>query len=321
MTVRPMGIIPKEDTMFIKPTFAAIALAAVISIPVGAQEATMAETFDPIQLSTDVPVPSEEGTVNIDGLEMYYQVHGEGEPLVLIHGGLMTIEAWGPILPALAENRKVYAIELEGHGRTVDLDRPLSMQQFAQDVSGFIEQMDLGPVDIVGFSMGGGTAMGVGVLHPELVRSLVIISASHQADSIWDSVRAGWPYMTAEMMEGTPMLAAYQAVAPQPERFAGFIDKMRESMTSGELGWTDEQIASISVPVLMIIGDTDLIQFDKALEMFRLLGGQSSTGPMGPELNTARQFAVIPGATHYDIVFKTDLLLPLIDRFIAAQAN
>jgi pimeloyl-ACP methyl ester carboxylesterase len=252
---------------------------------------------------------------------MYYQVHGEGEPLLLIHGGLMTIDAWGPILPALAENRKVYAIELEGHGRTVDLDRPLSMQQFAQDVSGFIEQMDIGPIDIVGFSMGGGTATGVGVLHPELVKSLVVISASHQPDSIWDSVRAGWPYMTAEMMEGTPMLAAYEAVAPQPERFAGFVDKIRESMVSEEQSWTDEQIASIPVPVLMIIGDTDLIQFDKALDMYRLLGGQASTGPMGPDLNLARQFAVIPGATHYDIVFKTDLLLPLIDGFFAAQAN
>ncbi|MEQ8444470.1 MAG: alpha/beta hydrolase [Pelagibacterium sp.] len=307
--------------MLIRTTLAALSLAALVSFPLSAQEATMAETFDPIQLSSDVPVPSEDGTVNIDGLEMYYQVHGEGEPLLLIHGGLMTIDAWGPILPALAENRKVYAIELEGHGRTVDLDRPLSMQQFAQDVSGFIEQMDIGPVDIVGFSMGGGTATGVGVLHPELVKSLVVISASHQPDSIWDSVRAGWPYMTAEMMEGTPMLAAYEAVAPQPERFAGFVDKIRESMVSGEQSWTDEQIASIPVPVLMIIGDTDLIQFDKALEMYRLLGGQASTGPMGPDLNLARQFAVIPGATHYDIVFKTDLLLPLIDGFFAAQAN
>jgi pimeloyl-ACP methyl ester carboxylesterase len=307
--------------MLIKTTFAALSLAALVSFPLSAQEATMAETFDPIQLSSDVPVPSEDGTVNIDGLEMYYQVHGEGEPLLLIHGGLMTIDAWGPILPALAENRKVYAIELEGHGRTVDLDRPLSMQQFAQDVSGFIEQMDIGPIDIVGFSMGGGTATGVGVLHPELVKSLVVISASHQPDSIWDSVRAGWPYMTAEMMEGTPMLAAYEAVAPQPERFAGFVDKIRESMVSEEQSWTDEQIASIPVPVLMIIGDTDLIQFDKALDMYRLLGGQASTGPMGPDLNLARQFAVIPGATHYDIVFKTDLLLPLIDGFFAAQAN
>ena len=137
-----MGIKPTEDTMFIRTSFSAIALATLIAFPVAAQEATMAETFDPIQLNTDVPVPSEDGTVNIDGLEMYYQVHGEGEPLVLIHGGLMTIEAWGPILPALAENHTVYAIELEGHGRTVDLDRPLSMQQFAEDVSGFIEQMD-----------------------------------------------------------------------------------------------------------------------------------------------------------------------------------
>lgn len=308
--------------MFVKTAFAAVAFAATLfSLPLAAQEVPVAETIDPIQLSGNFPEPSESGTVNINGLEMYYQVHGEGEPLVLIHGGLMTIEAWGPFLPALAENRKVYAIELEGHGRTVDLDRPLSIRQFAEDVGGFIEQMDLGRVDIVGYSMGGGTAAGVGILRPDLVKSLVIISASHQDDAIWDSVRAGWPYMTAEMMEGTPMKAAYDAVAPQPERFAGFIDKIRESMTTTGGGWTDEEIASITAPVLMILGDHDLIQLDKALEMYRLLGGQNSTGPMGPELNTVRQFAVIPATTHYDIAYKVDLLLPIIEKFFAAQST
>ncbi len=252
---------------------------------------------------------------------MYYQVHGEGEPLVLIHGGLMTIEAWGPILPALAEHRKVYAVELEGHGRTVDLDRPLSQRQFADDVAGFIAAKDLGPVDVVGFSMGGATGIGIAVQHPDAVKNLVLISATHQPDAIWDSVRAGWPYMTADMMEGTPMLEAYNAVAPDPGRFAGFIDKVRESMVSGEALWTDEDIEGISAPVLLILGDTDLIQLSKALDMYKLLGGQSSTGPMGPELRLDRQLAIVPGALHYDIVEKTDLLMPIISNFFAAQSN
>lgn len=304
--------------MFVRATTIAAFAAILVSLPLTAQEAPGTPPIDPIQLSGDVPEPSDSGTVNVNGLEMYYQVHGQGEPLVLIHGGLMTIEAWGPLLPALAENRTVYAIELEGHGRTLDLDRPLSIRQFAEDVGGFIEQMALGPVDIVGYSMGGGTAAGVAILHPELVESLVIISASHQDDAIWDSVRAGWPSMSAEMMEGTPMKTAYEAVAPQPERFAGFVDKIRNSMVAGG-GWTDEEIASIDAPVLMIVGDHDLIQLDKALEMYRLLGGQTSTGPMGPELDPARQLSVLPATTHYDIAYKIDLLLPVIESFFAAQ--
>ncbi|GGA54019.1 alpha/beta fold hydrolase [Pelagibacterium lentulum] len=307
--------------MFTKTILAAAAFAtALIALPLAAQEARMEINIDPIQLTGEIPEASETGTVSINGLEMYYQVHGQGEPLLLIHGGLMTIDAWGPFLGALAENRKVYAIELEGHGRTVDLDRPISLRQFAEDVGGFIDEIGIGPVDIVGFSFGAATATGVGILHPELTKSLVLISASHQSDSIWDSVRAGWPYLTADMMEGTPMLEAYNAVAPHPERFAGFIDKLRDAMVAG-LEWSDDEVASISAPVLMINGDTDIIQLDKAIAMYRLLGGQASTGPMGPELNPARQFSVIPATTHYDIIYNTDLLMPIIERFYAAQSG
>lgn len=306
--------------MSLKSTRAVFAAAGtVLALSAGAQEAPIETNIDPIQLVEDFPEPSYEGTVTIDGLDMYYQIHGEGEPLVLIHGGLMTIEAWGPFLSALAQSRTVYAIELEGHGRTVDLDRPLSIRQFADDVGGFIAAMDIGPVDVVGYSMGGGTAIGVGVLHPEQVKSLVVISASYQWDSIWDSVRAGWPYMTAGMMEDTPMKRAYDAVAPQPDRFVGFVDKIRDSMTVEEDVWTEDEIAAIAAPVLMMIGDHDLIQLDKALKMYRLLGGQASTGPMGPDLDMTRQFSVIPGATHYDIYFKTGLVMPVITQFLAGS--
>lgn len=306
--------------MSVRKAIATVAFAVLFSLPLSAQEAQMNIPVDPIQLIENFPQPSETGTVDLNGLKMYYQVHGTGEPLVLIHGGLMTIEAWGPFLSALAESRKVYAIELEGHGRTVDLDRPLSIRQFAEDVGGFIEQTGIGPVDIVGFSMGGGAAAGVGITHPELVKSLVIISASHQDDAIWDSVRAGWPHMAAGMMEGTPMKIAYEAVAPQPERFGGFIDKIRESMIAGN-GWTDDEIASITAPVLMVVGDHDLIQLDKALEMYQLLGGQSSTNPMGPELDPARQFSVLPATTHFDILYRTDLLIPVIEGFYSVQSD
>ncbi|WP_404405318.1 alpha/beta fold hydrolase [Pelagibacterium halotolerans] len=294
-----------------------VALAAGLSPVAPAQDTP---PIDPINLGFEMPEPREAGYETVNGLDIYYEVHGEGEPLLLIHGGLMTIEALGPIVPTLAQTRAVYAVELEGHGRTVDLDRPLSMRQMAEDVAGFITQQELGPVDIVGYSMGGGTALGVAILAPELVDSMVVISASHQADSIYESVRAGWPHMTAEMMEGTPMQEAYNAVAPEPERFPGLIDKIRETMLAGP-AWSDEEIAAIDVPTLLIVGDNDIVQPDKVLEMYRLMGGATSTEPMGPVVDPDLQFAVLPKTTHYDMLFRLDVLMPVIGPFLDAHSG
>ena len=276
---------------------------------------------DPIAVFGAMPEPVETGIETVDGLEIYYQVHGEdGPPLIMLHGGLMTIETLGPLLPALAETRTVYAIELEGHGRTRDLDRPLSLRQFADDVAGFIAQRGLAPVDVVGFSMGGATALGLAAHHPEAVNRLAVISASHQTNSIYESVRAGWPQLSAEMLAGTPMEAAYTAVAPEPERFEALVNKLREAMLAG-MGWEEDEMRAIAAPTLLIVGDTDIVQPAKVLELFQLLGGASSDGPMGPQVNPDRQFAVLPNVTHYDILYRVDLLLPLLDSFLPVDQD
>lgn len=302
-------------------TLAALAIAGALAgtpatnpAMASAQES---DGLDPITIAEAAPEPALAGFETVNGLEMYYQVHGEeGAPLILLHGGLMTIEALGPLLPALAETRTVYAVELEGHGRTRDLDRPLSLRRFADDVAGFITQQGLAPVDVVGYSMGGATALGLAAHHPEAVNRLAVISASHQTDSIYDSVREGWPHLSAEMLAGTPMEAAYMAVAPEPDRFTVLVDKLREAMLSG-MGWEDDEMRAIDAPTLLIVGDTDIVQPSKALELFRLLGGATSEGPMGPQVNPDRQFAVLPNVTHYDMIHQVDLLLPLLGSFLS----
>ncbi|MCC5987365.1 MAG: alpha/beta hydrolase [Pararhodobacter sp.] len=301
--------------------FAPIALAfmsTTASAPAVAQDL---DGIDPVTAFEAMPEPVESGYETVNGLEMFYQVHGEvGAPLILLHGGLMTIETLGPLLPALAETRTVYAVELEGHGRTRDLDRPLSLRQFADDVAGFIIQRGLAPADVVGFSMGGATALGLAAHHPAAVNRLAVISASHQTDSIYESVRAGWPQLNAELLAGTPMEAAYMAVAPEPGRFGVLVDKMRDAMLAG-MGWEEDEIRAIDAPTLLIVGDTDIVQPAKVLELFQLLGGTSSEGPMGPQVNPDRQFAVLPGVTHYEILYRVDLLMPLLDSFLSADED
>ena len=298
---------------------ALIALAGMPTTGVAIASAQDLDGFDPIAIFANMPEPAHAGFESVNGLEMHYQVHGEGgAPQVLLHGGLMTIEALGPLLPALAETRTVYALEFEGHGRTRDLDRPLSLRQFADDVAGFIAQQGLGPVDVVGFSMGGATALGLAAHHPEAVNRLAVISASHQPNAIYDSVRAGWPHLSAEMLAGTPMEAAYLAVAPEPERFEQLVDKLRETMLAG-MGWEDDEMRAIAAPTLLVVGDTDIVQPSKVLELFQLMGGATSDHPMGPRVNPDRQFAVLPNVTHFDILYRVDLLMPLLGSFMSTD--
>lgn len=144
----------------------------------------------------------------------------------------------------------------------------------------------------------------------------MVISGSHQTDSVHGSVREGWPQLSAEMLAGTPMESAYTAVAPEPERFEVLVDKMRAAMLAG-MGCADDEIRAIEAPTLLIVGDSDIVQPSKVLDLFRLLGGATSEGPMGPQVDPDRQFAVLPGVTHYDILYRVDLLMPLLGSFLS----
>ncbi|HKP51769.1 MAG TPA: alpha/beta hydrolase [Chloroflexia bacterium] len=253
---------------------------------------------------------------NVNGLNIYYEIHGTGgNPLVLLHGGFMNIDSLGPILPALAETRQVIAVELEGHGRTADLDRPLSYEQMAEDVANLVRQLGINQVDVFGFSMGGMVALRMAMQQPDLVRKLVAASAPYSQDGYYPSIVAQWPGVSPEGFAGTPMEQIYAQTAPNPEHWPVFIAKVKHTMMNFK-GWSPEEIQSIKAPTLLIVGDADLIRPEHVLEIFHLLGGAREDGGMG-ELPSS-QLAVLPGTTHFNILYRTDLLLPIITPFLDA---
>jgi pimeloyl-ACP methyl ester carboxylesterase len=252
---------------------------------------------------------------NVNGLNMYYEIHGAGRPLLLLHGGFMTVNALGPLLPALARTRQVIAVELEGHGHTGDLDRPLHAGQMAEDVAGLVGQLGIGQADFVGYSLGGMAALRIAVRHPELVRKLVLVSTSYGNSGFYPSIVAGWPGITPEGFAGSPMEQDYLRTAPHPEHWPVFVDKMKHLLMDFE-GWPASDIRSIAAPTLLVLGDADIIRPEFALEMFRLLGGAREDGGMGGVPNA--QLAVLPGTTHSGILYRTDLLLPVFAPFLEA---
>lgn len=256
---------------------------------------------------------------SVNGLEMYYEVHGRGHgarpPLLLMHGGFQTIEALRSILSALARTRQVIAVELEGHGRTADLDRPLSHERMAEDVAGLLDQLGVERADIFGYSLSGITSLRLAIRHPHLVRKLVVVSTISSNEGFYPATMAGWPSMSVEGFVGTPMERDYAATAPDPAHWPVFVDKMKHILMEFP-GWPASEIQSIAAPTLILLGDADFVRPEHAIEMFRLLGGAREDGGMGPL--PASQLAVLPGTTHFNILDRIDLLLPIITRFLDA---
>ncbi len=263
----------------------------------------------------DVNTPDRTGRINADGLDVYYEGYGAGpgRPLVILHGGFMSSAALGPLPAALAVDRPVIAFDLEGHGRTRDLDRPLGADQMGRDVGAAIRALGLGPVDLIGFSMGGAAAQRTAFHHPDLVRRLVLISTSYSNDGFQPGITAMWPSMSAEGFKGTPMEGLYAQTAPEPDRWPVFVDKMKQMMIGFE-GWPKSDLQAIKAPVLLMLGDADLIRLDHAVEMFGLLGGGQGSGMGGA---SPSRLAVLPGVTHFDILYRLDLLSPMIQPFLA----
>ncbi|MBN9536591.1 MAG: alpha/beta fold hydrolase [Alphaproteobacteria bacterium] len=260
----------------------------------------------------------------IGGLKLYYQQHGPTQPkeaqkdtktrpLLVLHGGFMTIEAMGPILPVLAAGRPVIAVDLEGHGRTRDLDRPLSLDQMAADVAALVKKLGLEKIDVLGFSMGGGVALRIAAAEPALVAKLVVISSHHKLEAYYPSIRAMWPGMTVQGFTGTPMEKAYLETAPEPAHWPVFVEKMK-AMMLGSADWPDAKVQAIKAPTLLIAGDADLFRPESMVDLFRLLGGARPDGGMAGV--PASQLAILPGATHFNILYRTDLLLPIVVPFL-----
>ncbi|MCZ4557573.1 pimeloyl-ACP methyl ester carboxylesterase [Rhodococcus sp. PvR044] len=253
----------------------------------------------------------------INGLELYYEIHGTGRPLVLIHGGLDTIDsAFGTLLPELAKTRQVIAVELQAHGHTADIDRPLRYELMADDIAGLVSHLGLEKVDVLGYSLGGGVALQLGSRNPELVNKLVVTSAPYRSDGWYPEVRAGMAAMDPDAMVGTPMHEIYARTAPKPNEWPALVTKTRQ-LLGEDYDWT-ASIASITAPTLVVIADGDSVRLTHAVELFGLLGGGKADGAMGGAPSS--RLAVVPGSLHYNILSHGDLLLPIISPFLDGPA-
>ena len=260
--------------------------------------------------------PAQTGYASVNGLQMYYEIHGTGQPLVLIHGAFSAIgTSFGALLPELAKTRQVIAFEMQAHGRTADIDRPLSLEQMADDTAAAIRQLGIDQADIFGYSMGAAVALHLVIRHPGVVRKLVVASSSFNMAGIHPGLMDGLGEMKPEMMFGSPWHEEYLRIAPNPDGFAALFAK-KTQMDRGIQDIPAEAIKAITAPTLIIIGDSDLIRPEHAVEMFRLLGG----GVFGdsPAGLPNSQLAILPGTSHVTVVFRADLLLAIIPPFLDA---
>jgi len=252
------------------------------------------------------------GYVAVGGLKTYYEIHGAGRPLVLLHGGFGNIPSWGPTLSALAQSRQVIAFEMEGHGRTLDLDRPLSWEQISDDVAAAVRKLGYEQVDVMGYSLGGVIALRMGMKYPSLVRKLVVVSGVYSNDGYYPAIRAHFP--TVKDLAGSPMEKDYARLAPDPSRWPIVADKLRQALIDFK-GWPEAEVRTIKAPALIVIGDNDAIRPEYEMQLFRMLGGDKASGGFGP---LASQMAVLPNTTHFSILVRADLLVPIINPFLDA---
>jgi pimeloyl-ACP methyl ester carboxylesterase len=259
----------------------------------------------------------------VNGINLYYETHGAGRPLILLHGGLGSGEMFGPILPTLAERHQVIAVDLQGHGRTADIDRPIDIRLMADDIAALIDHLGLDKPDLVGYSLGGGVALQTAVKYPAKVRRLVAASANIRRDAIYPEILAQQGQVNAaaaEFMKDTPMYELYQRVAPRPEDFPRLLDKMGESMAK-DFDFTEE-VRGLQVPTLIVAADADMAPPGHYVEVFRLLdGGLRDGGWMGEgRPQGGHALAILPGLTHYNI-FSSPLFAAVILAFLDGQAS
>jgi pimeloyl-ACP methyl ester carboxylesterase len=240
----------------------------------------------------------------INGINLYYEIHGRGRPLILLHGGLGSGEMFGPTLPTLAEKHQVILPDLQGHGRTADIDRPIDPRLMADDIAALIDDLGLEKPDIVGYSLGGGVAFFTASKYPDKVGKLVMAAANVRRDAIPVEMLAQQGQVnaaSAEFLKDTPMYELYNRVAPRPEDFPRLLDKMGESMAKDfDLS---EELRAIQVPTLIVAADADMAPPSHYVEMFKLLdGGLRDGGWMGEgRPKGGHALAIVPGATHYNL--------------------
>jgi pimeloyl-ACP methyl ester carboxylesterase len=258
------------------------------------------------------------GYAPVNGLQMYYEVHGSGgTPLLLLHGGLFNIDLqFGAVLPALAGTRQVIATDFQAHGRTGDIDRPLTSAHLASDVAALLEHLEIPQVDMFGFSVGGAAALHLAITQPELLRKAVLSSVSFHPDGLRPENADAVGALTVDMIAGTPMEQDYRAKAPDPDKLQDLLDKLG-TFDQGFTGWSAADIQGIAAPTLITVGDCDMVTLEHAVRFLRLRGGDVNGDFVGVP---ASQLAVFPGTTHFFGMARTELVLDVVTTFLDAPA-
>jgi pimeloyl-ACP methyl ester carboxylesterase len=259
------------------------------------------------------------GFAAVNGLKLYYEIHGSGEPLIALHGGLGSTAMFSPILPALAREFRVIAVDLQAHGRTADIDRPMRLETMAEDIAALMQHLGLQQADLIGYSLGGGVALRLAIQHPKAVRKLVLISTPCKKSGWYPEIQAGMAQMSsaaAEMMKPSPIYAEYARVAPRPADWPNLLDKI------GDLLKRDydcsPEIASIQATPMLVFGDADSVVPSHVMEFYQLLGGGLRDAGWDRSGMSAARLAILPGATHYDIL-TSPLLAPTVEPFLTGK--
>ncbi len=252
---------------------------------------------------------------NVNGMKMYYEVSGKGDPLIVLHGAYMNISSMGEIIPKLANSHRVYALELQGHGRTNDIDRPITYPNLADDVAAFMGALGLKKADVFGYSMGAITGLQLAIRHPDKVNKLIFCSGAYDIGGWQPEFKNFIPQMTVEMFVNMPFAEDYRKLAPNPDGFPALVEKLialeKEPMA------LEEDVKKLKTPVLIIAGDADGATLEHTIAMFRLLGG-GVMGDMDNPLSDSR-LAVMPATSHTAVITQTDLLTAFIEPFLKGE--
>jgi pimeloyl-ACP methyl ester carboxylesterase len=253
--------------------------------------------------------------VEVNGMRMYYETSGEGAPLIVLHGAYMNIPTMGEIIPLLARTHKVYALEFQGHGRTTDIDRPITYPNLADDVAAFMDAVGVKKADVFGYSMGAIAGLQLAIRHPEKVDKLVVASGAYDLEGWQPEFKAFIPQMTVEMVLAMPFAEDFRKLAANPDGFPDLAKKLI-ALEHEPMAW-EAEVKALKTPVLIIAGDADVATLEHSVAMFRLLGG-GVMGDMGKPLPASR-LAILPATSHTAVITQPELLHALIEPFLAGQ--